>query len=127
RCVFEIYEEALAKYENARRAWEARHKDVQRSEQRRRYSACARRRCPRLTRPNGDRAPLGAVAYRIRLSRTGRMPTRAQEVRYAIPDLLAQIQRDIATADSERASVDRIGIPVDCDEIESERSRMSCR
>lgn len=31
RCVFELYEEALARYENARRAWEARHKDVQRS------------------------------------------------------------------------------------------------
>jgi len=32
RCVFEIYEDALAKYENAQRAWEARRKDAERSE-----------------------------------------------------------------------------------------------
>src|SRR5215472_8681104 len=76
---------------------------------------------------NGDRAPLGTAAHRIRQSRVGRMPTRAQEVGYSIPDLLAQIERDITAADPDRASVDGTGIPVDRDKIESERSRMSCR
>jgi hypothetical protein len=32
RCVLELYEEALARYESARSAWEARRKDVQHGE-----------------------------------------------------------------------------------------------